>query len=78
MVFPSAVLVQLEALTPARFCASLGKMSSFSAYGLHCSEVSSIKALPNFCLHRLCADLSLIEFARRWPEVLAFGYFIKP
>ena len=73
--FPDASPLTFEPLTAERLRSTLSRMSPFAASGLDCWEVASLKALPDFCLEKLCTILSLVEDTGRWPSALTFGYF---
>ena len=72
---PDASRLTFEALTPSRLRATLSKLGPFSASGLDGWEVSSLKALPDVCLEKLCTVLSLVEETGCWPTALSSGYF---
>ena len=68
---PPFQLAPLTAKSPRQV---LAKMSSRSAAGLDCWEVTSLKALPDELFDGLRILYDSVQFSGKWPEALAYGY----
>ena len=73
-LIPTLPALSLKPLTTRRLRKTLARMSSFSAAGLDCWEVSSLKALPDAFFDGLRVLCDQIESSGVWPESLSKGY----